>query len=435
MKKYKLIAILSVGIFFLGNINLVQAASKEGKINKNIYINDIDISHLYKYEARSKIKEVISSNNEIVLKYNDKEYKLKLNDIGVSYNIDDAVNAAYLIGRDKDFISNIKTKINLDLGENKLIKLNYTYDEDKLNYYINLINSEIKIEPLNATVKLVDSKLLYEKEVYGLKVDEEDLKQSILSNIDNISNKEIIINTKKLTPKYLYEELCKIDTELGTFETSFNENIKNRVSNIKIASESINNIIVNPGEEFSFNEHMYNNYEKQMFKNAPIIVNGKLEEGIGGGICQVSSTLYNAVLYSGLEITKVKNHSIPSSYINKGRDATVSHGTLDFRFENNFNTPVLIVNNVYNNKVKTTIYGHSVNKKDIEIFTDIVECIPNETKIKKSNEFYKGEKHIEEGRKGYKVKTYRLYKENYETELINESYYPPKDKIIIYGNK
>ena len=170
MKKYKLIAILSVGIFFLGNINLVQAASKEGKINKNIYINDIDISHLYKYEAISKIKEVISSNNEIVLKYNDKEYKLKLNDIGVSYNIDDAVNAAYLIGRDKDFISNIKTKINLDLGENKLIKLNYTYDEDKLNYYINLINSEIKIEPLNATVKLVDSKLLHEKEVYGLKV-------------------------------------------------------------------------------------------------------------------------------------------------------------------------------------------------------------------------------------------------------------------------
>lgn len=435
MKKYKLIAILLIGIFFLGNINLVQATSREGKINKNVYINDIELSHLYKSEAISKIKNVINLNNEINLKYNDKEYTLKLNDIGVNYNIDEAVNLAYLIGRDKDFISNIKTKINLESGENKSIKLKYTYDEDKLNYYINLINAEIKVEPLNSYIKLVDGKLTYEKELYGLNVDEEDLKKSILNNIENISSQEIVINIKKLTPKYLYKELSTVDTELGNYETSFNENIKNRVNNIKTASNAINNIIVNPGEEFSFNEHMQNCYEKKMFEKAPIIVNGKLEEGLGGGICQVSSTLYNAVLYSGLEITRINNHSIPSSYINKGRDATVSHGNLDFRFKNNSDTPIVIFSNVQNNKVKTKIYGQSKNKKNIEVFTDIVECIPNGIKIKNSNELYKGEKHIEEGRKGYKVKTYRIYKENKETELINESYYPPKDKVIIYGNK
>ena len=182
MKKYKLIAILLIGIFFLGSINLVQAISREGKINKNVYINDIDLSNLYKNEAISKIKERINLNNEISLKYNDKEFKLKLNEIGVNYNIDEAVSSAYMVGRDKDFISNIKTKIDLDLGENKSIKLNYTYNEDKLNYYINLINSKIKVEPLNANIRLVDGKLTYEKEVYGLKIDEEDLKKSILKN-------------------------------------------------------------------------------------------------------------------------------------------------------------------------------------------------------------------------------------------------------------
>lgn len=435
MKKYKLIAILLIGIFFLGSINLVQAISREGKINKNVYINGIDLSHLYKFEAISKIKERINLNNEISLKYNDKEYKLKLNDIGVNYNIDETVNLAYLVGRDKDFISNIKTKIDLASGEKKLIKLNYTYDEDKLNSYINQINSEIKVEPLNANIRLVDGKLIYEKESYGLNIDEENLKKSILNNIENIYSKEIIINTTKLTPKYLYDELSTIDAELGNYETIFNENIKNRVNNIKIASNAINNIIVNPGDEFSFNEHMQNCYEKNFFEKAPIIVNGKLEEGLGGGICQVSSTLYNAVLYAGLEITKINNHSIPSSYINKGRDATVSHGNLDFRFKNNSDTPIVIFSSVHNNKVKTTIYGKYKNKKNIEIFTDIVECIPNKTEIKKSNELYKGEKHIEEGRKGYKVKTYRIYKENKDIELINESYYPPKNKIIIYGNK
>lgn len=435
MKKYQLIAILLIGIFFLGSINLVQAISREGKINKNVYINDIDLSNLYKNEAISKIKDRINLNNEISLKYNDKKFKLKLNEIGVNYNIDEAVSLAYMIGRDKDFISNIKTKINLDLGENKSIKLNYTYNEDKLNYYINLINSEIKVEPLNADIRLVDGKLTYEKELYGLKIDEEDLKKSILNNLENISSKEITINVKNLTPKYLYKELSKVDTELGYYETDFNENNKHRVNNIKIASDAINNIIVNPGEEFSFNEHIQNCYVKKMFEKAPIIVNGKLEEGLGGGICQVSSTLYNAVLYSGLEVTRIRNHSIPSSYINKGRDATVSHGNLDFRFKNNSDTSIVIFSNVNNNKVKTTIYGQAKNKKNIEIFTDIVECIPNNTEIKNSNELYKGEKYIEEGRKGYKVKTYRVYKESQDIELINESYYPPKNKIIIYGNK
>lgn len=435
MKKYKLIAILLIGIFFLGSINLVQAISREGKINKNVYINDIDLSNLYKNEAISKIKERINLNNEISLKYNDKEFKLKLNEIGVNYNIDEAVSSAYMIGRDKDFISNIKTKIDLEFGENKSIKLNYTYNEDKLNYYINLINSEIKVEPLNANIKLVAGKLTYEKELYGLKIDEEDLKKSILNNLENISSKEITINIKNLTPKYLYKELSKVDTELGYYETDFNENNKHRVNNIKIASDAINNIILNPGEEFSFNEHMHNCYVKKMFEKAPIILNGKLKEGLGGGICQVSSTLYNAVLYSGLEVTKIRNHSIPSSYINKGRDATVSHGNLDFRFKNNSDTPIVIFSNVHNNKVKTKIYGQAKNKKNIEIFTDIVECIPNNTEIKNSNELYKGEKYIEEGRKGYKVKTYRVYKESQDIELINESYYPPKNKIIIYGSK
>ncbi len=436
MKKYKLIALLSAGIFFLGSINLVQATSKDGKIHKNIYVNNIDLSHLYKDEAKNKIENYISTKKILTLKYKDKEYKLNTDNIGVKYNIDNVINEAFLIGRDKDFITNTKNKFKLNSGEKKIIKLNYTYDKKKLDNYISSISKEINIKPKDANVELINDKLIYKKELYGLKVNENLLKKLILDNVNKLSVNKINISTEVVKTKYSYENLNKINTVLGTYETKFNPNVENRVNNIKVASNAINNTILNPGEEFSFNKYVNSNYTKKLFKSAPVIVNGKLEQGIGGGICQVSSTLYNAVLYSGLEVTKVRNHSIPSSYIDKGRDATVSHGDLDFRFKNNLKSPILITNKVENDKVITTIYGELKSKKDIDIETEIVESIPNKVIVKNSNKLYKDQKYIEEkGEKGYKVKTYRIYKENNRRELITENYYPPRDKIIVYGSK
>ena len=109
-----------------------------------------------------------------------------------------------------------------------------------------------------------------------------------------------------------------------------------------------------PGESFSYNEHTGTRTISNGYKNAPVIVQGVVQEGIGGGVCQVSSTLYNAVLYAGLEIESIKNHSIPSSYVPKGRDATVSGGAIDFIFKNNLKYPVYIKNSVYGNTLTCT---------------------------------------------------------------------------------
>ena len=102
-------------------------------------------------------------------------------------------------------------------------------------------------------------------------------------------------------------------------------------ANIKVGASATNNIVLNPSEEFSFNSYVEVREVQAKFKNAPVIINGELKEGLGGGICQVSSTLYNAALYAGLEITNVRNHSIPSPYVSKGRDATISTGGYRFK--------------------------------------------------------------------------------------------------------
>lgn len=438
LKRLKMILLLSVGIFFLGSTNLSQAITREGKIHKNISIMSIDISGLTKNEAKRKVEETINHYNEINLIFEDKTYKLNKKDLGIVYSIDDAVEKAYNIGRDKDIISNIKTKIDLDLGENKTIGLKCSYNEKNLDKYINFLNENINIEPISATIKLEDNRFNYTKETYGIKIDVDKLKKAIILDINKVFSNDEKIPTISIRPNFIYDELSKIDTVLGTYETNFNHKLENRVNNIDVAARATNNVIVKPSEEFSFNHYVNDASIQSQFKNAPVIINGKLEQGLGGGICQVSSTMYNAALYAGLEITKVRNHSIPSAYVSKGRDATVATGNLDFRFKNKYNTPILVTHKIYNNKIVTTIYGNKEDKKEIEVTTEIIKSVPNKVKIETSEKIFEGEKTISQnGRVGYKINTFRIYKgdKGKTKEFISESYYPPMDKVVVYGTK
>lgn len=438
MKRLKIILLLSVGIFFLCSTNLSQAMNSGGKIHKNISIMSIDISGLTKDEAKRKVEKTINNYNEINLIYEGKTYKLNKKDIGITYNINEAVEKAYNIGRDKGIISNVKTIVDLDLGESKSINLKCSYNEKSLDKYINFLNKNINVEPISATIKLEDDKFNYTKETYGIKVDSDKLKKAIISNIDKVFSNDEKIPTIIVRPKFIYNELSKIDTVLGTYETYFNPKLGNRVNNIDVAARAINNVIVKPYEEFSFNHYVNDSSVQSQFKNAPVIINGKLEQGLGGGICQVSSTMYNAALYAGLEITNVRNHSIPSAYVSKGRDATVSTGNLDFKFRNKYNTPIFITHKMYDNKIVTTIYGNKEDKKDIEVITEIIKLVPNKVKIETSGELFEGEKTVSQnGRTGYQINTFRIYKgdKGQIKEFISESYYPPMDTVVVYGTK
>lgn len=436
MRRLKIIALgLSVGIFFLGNTSLVQATSKEGTIHKNISIENIDVSGLTKQKAQEKIKTFINSNSKISFSSNDKIYNLDINEIGVVYKINESVDKAYNLDRNKNIISNIKTKIDLDLGEKLNVNIEKKIDEHKINEYIKYIKNDIKKDPIDATIKLDKDILTYGKEQYGLDLDDSKFKNIIINKINEINYDKVEIPTVVVKPKYRYDDLCKVNSILGTYETNFNPKSLNRVNNIQVSANTINNILLNPNEEFSFNSYVKIKEVTNKFKKAPVIINGKLEPGLGGGICQVSSTLYNAALYAGLEITNVRNHSIPSAYIPKGRDATIASGNVDLRFKNNFESPIFIVQKIDGNKVISTIYGSEEYKKEIEIVTEIVKRVPYKVKVKKSNELYKGEKAIyQRGREGYTINTFRMYKDKTK-ELIHESYYPPMDKIIINGIK
>lgn len=162
------------------------------------------------------------------------------------------------------------------------------------------------------------------------------------------------------------EDMQKINYILNEFSTSFNSKIKGRSENISIAAASIDGTILMPGQEFSFNKTLGPVSIANGYKYAPVIVDGEFVEGVGGGVCQVSTTLFNSALRSGLGITSRRNHSLPVAYVPKGTDATVAT-YVDLKFKNTLDNPVYIQAFVQDSKIIFRFYGSKDDEKQVKL--------------------------------------------------------------------
>ncbi len=191
----------------------------------------------------------------------------------------------------------------------------------------------------------------------GQELDQEELYRT-LSN-GNGYQKQYLLYFKETEAEVQEEDLARIipDTLWASYETELTD-LPNRNENIRIACRMIDGLILEPGQEFSFNEQVGPRKRERGFLEAPVIVGEKLVPGIGGGICQVSSTLYNAVMLAGLETTERHRHSLRVNYVPAGKDATVYYGLKDYKFVNNSEGAVLLKASVEGLKVRISIYGH-----------------------------------------------------------------------------
>ena len=227
---------------------------------------------------------------------------------------------------------------------------------------------------------------------------------------------------------------------LGSFSSNYKESNVNRTINVKLATSKINNVILLPGEEFSYNKIVGKRTYENGFRSASIYTSSGVVDGIGGGICQVSSTLYNAALLANLEIVERKNHRYAVSYVPLGTDATVSYGSIDFKFKNNRNYPIKIVASCQNGVCSITILGI---KEEVEyevlISTNKLKTIPFTTKYVEDNSMMAGtQKQTQYGDNGYKYETFKTLKLNgtiVSTEKISNDSYTPLTRIIRIGTK
>ncbi len=290
-------------------------------------------------------------------------------------------------------------------------------------------------EPVSATVSKEDGKTIIPEKT-GVQFDVEEARSIIGDGSAKSYTIPITTTAAKVTAEDLKTKLFQ-DT-LAQTSTSLDESNTARTNNVRLAAASINDTILNPGDEFSYNGVVGERTEARGYKPAGAYVNGQVVDEFGGGVCQPSSTLYMAVLRADLEVTERHNHSFTVAYTPLGEDATVDYGNLDFRFKNNTDYPIKILAEQTNGKMIMTIVGTKTSDKTVDTRTEVLETYTPQTVEKKDSSMMVGQTRVETTPiTGYSTRTYKVITENGKTTevLANTSNYVKRDKVVYVGTK
>lgn len=439
---------------------------------------------------------------DITVKSDDFEYQFKLSQIETSYDTDKAIEDAYNIGRDGNIFENnleiLKSKIksrNINLGINyneellnniindMAVKLpgaveeaNYCIEENKLiitkGKSGNSINKEkfkeevikrielkeqgeeINLEIVNSEPQPIDIDKIYNEvhkeaknayytkdpfQVYphveGVDFDVEAAKEMLKED-----KEEYVIDLKITIPEITTN---KIGSEafpdmLSTFSTKYDASNAPRTTNLKLAMNKLNGVVVAPGETFSYNKTLGKRTAEAGYREAGGFAGGRVVQTLAGGICQISSTLYDAVVYANLEIVERHNHMFLAGYVGAGKDATVVYGAYDFKFKNTRKYPVMIKTSIGSGIAKIDIFGVKEDTEyTVEISTKILSYTPFKVIYENDNSLAAGQQKVtQNGMNGCKSITYKILKLNgkqVSSTVLSSDTYDPMNKIIKVG--
>ncbi|OAA87018.1 VanW family protein [Clostridium coskatii] len=347
--------------------NLIYPGVKVEGINLGGKTKDEAIDTL----KRKYVNQIFKKN--IIIKVQDKVYTINYSKLNIKYNLDDVVQDAFKYGK----CGNIHNKYkNIKSKNGKQFNLKYSYNKKEINNTISKIENELNRAPVNASItKDEDDKFKIDLEKDGQEVDRDKLFNDIDKKISNKNMNDVYTSgtIRKVSPKIKKSSLVNINTKISSFSTNFSSSDDNRSNNIEVAAKTLNGTTIMPGEIFSFNKIVGKRTEENGYKSSKIIVGNKLQPGLGGGVCQVSTTLHNAVVRCGIVPTEREHHNIPVTYVGLGMDATVDYGHIDYKFKNTLDFPIyiecltknknLVINIYSNSKLNNKIYN-LINKVD-----------------------------------------------------------------------
>lgn len=435
----KLLYSAVVAVLTLAIVLLILAYIFTGDtLRKGIMIEQTDISWLSTEEAKNLVTENLGKNypgESITLIYGERQWILKLSDIDYSFLVDDAIKQAYLIGRTGSLLQKVYNSVFLFLNGQQL-EVGVNYNKDKLQSFLKKIKNECDSIEKNAEMAYVQGAIKFTHENLGRKLDIDRNTELLENHLRKRDYGTIELQVDELKPHILYDEIKGIDSVVSHFSTRFNTGDINRSDNIRLACSRIDNRILLPGEEFSMNEALGPRTLENGYKEAPVILKSELVSGTGGGVCQVSSTLYNTVLLAGLEVTERTHHSMPLTYISPGRDATINEDSIDFKFVNSLEYPICLQADINGKTLNISVLGKKKEENDvIKLKTDIIaEYTPEPDEVILDNSLQNGEKIVE--RKAIKGVRVVLYRETYRNstllwkEKLTEDYYKPVRGIV-----
>ncbi len=436
-------------VLFVQTVNVQKNNNKAFK--ENVVIAGVNVKGLTKIQAETKINSALNDkieNLNITLKYKDKTWNYTQKDLQVSTNIHTIVEDAYkhtqLVGESKQNIKFISS-----LGYNYDVAFNHIFVDFKDK--VEEIKSEIETPAQNSEVEfLPNTKQIFNitKCHSGTKLNEEKLYADIEEQFKTSSNIYVELETTSIEPEICEDFYNDKLSLLGEFSTDLSTSKGGRKHNVSLALSKFNGKIIEPNQEVSFNETTGPQTEETGYQSAIVIVNGQYVEGVGGGICQASTTLYNALLLSGTEILEAHKHTLPVGYVELSLDAMVNEGTADMRFKNISDQPIYIEAYVEGDRAYAKVYGKPLEegisfKRSVEYVRTIPhngdKIIPD-TKGEYSDKVtYKGEYfRLSYPKEGYEAKGYLekyINGEFVSKEMVRHEIYEPKQGILIEGTK
>ncbi|MFV0503818.1 MAG: VanW family protein [Lachnospirales bacterium] len=313
------------------------------------------------------------------------------------------------------------------------------HDEKALNDIVYEIKVKENIEPINATVKKENGAFMPIAGSYGSRIDEELLFTQLREILSTGDASNIDFSYVDVEPKYKKAHMEAIQDKLGEATTKYSGESSGRTQNLKLATSNTNGFVLYPGDTFSTNRVFKSRTVANGYVAAPGIVDGELVDGIGGGICQVSSTMYDAVLESELKIEERTNHSLKVGYLPYAFDSTLVDGAIDFKFSNNTVHPIYIEATAGNGRSTIAIYGKETRpaNRTIKFYNKHISTKATTTENVEDPT-------LPQGKTSYKTRpldgqTYELYKDVFidgqlaETQLINKSVYRARKGIMLVG--
>ncbi len=428
------------------NIQQEQARQQQELIDKTVnvdtiydgvYVDDIALGGLTKEEAKAKVEAKQQEGLKpmgLTLASGTQTWAYTSADMGVTFDTDAIIDQAWNQGREGSVLNRFETIQKLPENPVKLTTT-MTTDTTALEAKVREVAASLTVAAVDAGIKSFDpdkegdERFTFTQEKAGTAVDADQLWAAAKAELDNKTYGTVQVQTQPVAPAVTADEL-KNNTQLIAKKVTTMKDDSNREENIRLATEAISGTVLLPGETFSFNDATGERTAKKGYKIAGVINNGKTDNGLGGGVCQVSGTLFNAVVMSDLEIVERTKHTYELAYLEAGQDATVDYGRLDLKFKNNQKMPIYIImySSSRTHKVTAEIYGQPL-ADGVTIKLDSVTTAtykPGETKYIKDSSVPKGTTKSYSSHSGKRVTTYKVYMKNgkeIDRVVLHKDYY------------
>ena len=444
----KIRVILSLACFavaasmFFGMYFQVNAKSNDKQISEGIYIESIYIGGMSQEEAEATLAEYISelNNKKITFTAGDRQLDFVASELGISVANNDIVKEAMAVGKTGSLLTRYKDLRDLKHGD-LVLDLDIRIDSEVVTSLLNDNISKIDTKAVNNSLRRENGEFIYAEGTTGISVNvgpSVALIEEYISDEWNRDDAVIELSAQIVEPKGSEAELAQVKDLLGGYHTNFRTSVAARITNINVATSRINGTVLYPGDEFSVNETILYRNKENGYEKAGSYEGGQTVQTYGGGVCQVSTTLYNAVILSELEITDRRSHSMTVAYVPLSMDAMIADGIQDFKFKNNTEYPIYLEGYTEGKDLYFNIYGVETRPANRTIeFESVVISSQDPGTTFVAAELPVGtvtqtqSKHI-----GYKTQLWKIVKEDgvvVSRDLFNTSSYKSSPKVLAIG--